>query len=85
MTLWRSRKIAVQLLWGSSLSFITCKMQTNNKEVSYNKGLGWDAIVIGGRQAGLALGYHLQKKDLQFLILEANNQALGLYLSIMTA
>lgn len=36
-----------------------------------------DTIVIGGGQAGLATGYHLQKKRLRFLILEANNQATG--------
>ena len=33
-----------------------------------------DTIVIGGGQAGLASGYHLQKKGLRFLILEASNQ-----------
>ncbi|MCM3441321.1 flavin-containing monooxygenase (plasmid) [Metabacillus halosaccharovorans] len=37
----------------------------------------WDTIVIGGGQAGLASGYHLKKKGLKFLILEANNQAIG--------
>ncbi|NHN33160.1 flavin-containing monooxygenase [Paenibacillus agricola] len=37
----------------------------------------WDTIVIGGGQAGLASGYHLQKKGLQFLILEARQQAVG--------
>ncbi|MBO1511707.1 flavin-containing monooxygenase [Metabacillus bambusae] len=37
----------------------------------------WDTIVIGGGQAGLASGYHLKKKGLKFLILEANNQATG--------
>ncbi|MGG6447685.1 NAD(P)-binding domain-containing protein [Pseudobacillus badius] len=36
-----------------------------------------DSIVIGGGQAGLASGYHLQKKGLQFLILEASKQATG--------
>lgn len=36
-----------------------------------------DAIVIGGGQAGLAAGYHLQKKGLRFLILEASNQIGG--------
>lgn len=34
-----------------------------------------DAIVIGGGQAGLASGYHLQKHRLNFLILEAAEQA----------
>ncbi|MBT2756805.1 NAD(P)-binding domain-containing protein [Mesobacillus foraminis] len=36
-----------------------------------------DSIVIGGGQAGLAAGFHLRKNGLQFLILEANNQAIG--------
>lgn len=36
-----------------------------------------DVIVIGGGQAGLASGYHLQKKGLSFLILEASDQATG--------
>ena len=37
----------------------------------------WDAIVIGGGQAGLASGYHLRKNGLQFLILEADKLAVG--------
>lgn len=37
----------------------------------------WDAIVIGGGQAGLATGYHLQKRKLQFLILESEERAVG--------
>ncbi|MEO4052809.1 NAD(P)/FAD-dependent oxidoreductase [Solibacillus sp. CAU 1738] len=36
-----------------------------------------DTIVIGGGQAGLASGYHLQKKGLRFLILEASDQIGG--------
>ncbi|KKC47763.1 monooxygenase [Paenibacillus sp. D9] len=36
-----------------------------------------DTIVIGGGQAGLASGYHLQKKGLQFLILDASDEAGG--------
>ncbi|WP_313892380.1 NAD(P)-binding domain-containing protein [Psychrobacillus sp.] len=36
-----------------------------------------DTIVIGGGQAGLASGYHLQKKGLQYLILEASSQVGG--------
>ncbi|CAG9623617.1 NAD(P)-binding domain-containing protein [Sutcliffiella rhizosphaerae] len=35
----------------------------------------WDAIV--GGQAGLATGYHLQKKGLNYLILETGEQATG--------
>jgi putative flavoprotein involved in K+ transport len=36
-----------------------------------------DTIVIGGGQAGLASGFHLQKKGLNFVILEASEQAAG--------
>lgn len=36
-----------------------------------------DTIVIGGGQAGLASGYHLQKKGLRFLILDASDEAGG--------
>lgn len=36
-----------------------------------------DTIVIGGGQAGLASGYHLQQNGLRFLILEASDQAGG--------
>ena len=31
-------------------------------------------VVIGGGQAGLSVGYHLKKRDVPFLILEANNR-----------
>ncbi|RAU82520.1 flavin-containing monooxygenase [Pontibacter arcticus] len=36
----------------------------------------YDVLVIGGGQAGLAMGYHLQKANLNFVILDAGN-ALG--------
>jgi putative flavoprotein involved in K+ transport len=36
-----------------------------------------DAIVIGGGQAGLASGFHLQRKGLNFVILQASDQATG--------
>ncbi|MHA7967801.1 flavin-containing monooxygenase [Paenibacillus sp. CAU 1782] len=36
-----------------------------------------DTIVIGGGQAGLASGYHLQKKGLRFLIMEASDEVGG--------
>jgi putative flavoprotein involved in K+ transport len=36
-----------------------------------------DTIVIGGGQAGLASGYHLKKKGLRFVILEASRQVGG--------
>lgn len=37
----------------------------------------YDVIVIGGGQAGLAMGYHLQKAGHRFLILEASERAVG--------
>src|SRR6185369_8738935 len=36
-----------------------------------------DVIVIGAGQAGLAAGYHLQRRGLQFTLLEASEQAAG--------
>jgi putative flavoprotein involved in K+ transport len=37
----------------------------------------YDAIVIGGGQAGLATGYQLQRAGLRFVILEASSAATG--------
>ena len=37
----------------------------------------WDTLVIGGGQSGLAAGYHLQRRGLQYLILEANEKVTG--------
>jgi putative flavoprotein involved in K+ transport len=37
----------------------------------------YDAIIIGAGQAGLAIGYHLQKTGLLFLILEAGDELGG--------
>jgi putative flavoprotein involved in K+ transport len=37
----------------------------------------YDSIVIGGGQAGLAVGYHLQRAGLRFVILEAGGEATG--------
>ncbi|MCR8842592.1 NAD(P)/FAD-dependent oxidoreductase [Paenibacillus sp. SC116] len=37
----------------------------------------YDTIVIGGGQAGLASGYHLQKQGLSYLILESQPEAVG--------
>lgn len=37
----------------------------------------YDSIVIGGGQAGLAVGYHLQRSGLKFTILEAGVEATG--------
>jgi len=34
----------------------------------------WHTIVIGGGQAGLATGYHLKKRNIDFLILDAEAQ-----------
>jgi putative flavoprotein involved in K+ transport len=35
---------------------------------------GFDVIVIGGSQAGLAVGYHLAKRGLRFVILDAASE-----------
>ncbi len=37
----------------------------------------YDAVVIGGGQAGLATGYHLQRAGLHFAILEAGHETTG--------
>lgn len=37
----------------------------------------YDVIVIGAGQAGLAAGYYLKKKGLQYVILEANSEPTG--------
>jgi putative flavoprotein involved in K+ transport len=34
----------------------------------------YDTIVVGGGQAGLSAGYHLAQKDIDFLILDANDR-----------
>ena len=34
----------------------------------------YDTIIIGGGQAGLAVGYHLSQQDRDFVILEAHEQ-----------
>lgn len=34
----------------------------------------YDTIVVGGGQAGLAAGYHMAQKDIDFLILDANDR-----------
>lgn len=41
---------------------------------SVEKTEGVETIVIGGGQAGLSVGYHLQRRGLPFLILEANQR-----------
>jgi putative flavoprotein involved in K+ transport len=37
----------------------------------------WDAVVIGGGQAGLATGYHLRRAGFRFLTLEAAGRVGG--------
>jgi len=34
----------------------------------------FEAVIIGGGQAGLSVGYHLAKRDRPFVILEANQR-----------
>ena len=42
--------------------------------INYYKTKAVQTIVIGGGQAGLAVGYHLAKRGLPFLILDVNKQ-----------
>src|SRR5881275_829621 len=37
-------------------------------------GATFDVIVIGGSQAGLAVGYHLARRGLRFVILDAGSE-----------
>ncbi len=37
----------------------------------------YDVVIIGAGQAGLAAGYHLQKSNLDYVILEASEQTAG--------
>lgn len=62
---------------GSFFLIKTCKLQINSFFEVINLEQQWDVIVIGGGQAGLASGYHLKKKEISFLILEASDQATG--------
>lgn len=41
-------------------------MQINERRIHMSKV--WEAIVIGGGQAGLASGYYLEKEGLDYLI-----------------
>jgi putative flavoprotein involved in K+ transport len=34
----------------------------------------YDTVVIGGGQAGLAMGYHLARRNIEFVILDANDR-----------
>jgi putative flavoprotein involved in K+ transport len=36
--------------------------------------VGWDVIVVGGGQAGLAMAWHLTQRGLRFLVLDAGPQ-----------
>lgn len=72
--LWLNLVYVVEIFWGNSHFVIN--LQFKSKVEAYMDKI-WDAIVIGGGQAGLASGYYLRKSGLQFLILELSNSAAG--------
>ena len=43
----------------------------------------FDTIVIGGGQAGLAVGYYLKQRAKNYIILDENNRATGLTSSLL--
>ncbi len=52
-------------------------MTSENGATSFDAiviGTSFDVVVIGGSQAGLAVGYHLAKRDLRFVILDAGSE-----------
>ena len=49
-------------------------MNTENERKTPGQTERWDAIVIGGGQAGLSVGYHLAKEGIRFVILDANER-----------
>jgi putative flavoprotein involved in K+ transport len=52
----------------------TSSQSTNGNDLNRSDGPERvDTIVIGGGQAGLAMGYHLAKQHFKFVILDANN------------
>jgi putative flavoprotein involved in K+ transport len=72
-----------RLVAGGRLSVV--RHHTDEREASMNRhieersqqGAGserFDTVVIGGGQAGLATGYHLAKRDVPFVILDANER-----------
>lgn len=77
MKQWQNQVVAAPLQWGNSFLSNTCILQIILLKGVILVNESWDTIVIGGGQAGLASGYYLQKQGLKFLILEANEQAIG--------
>jgi putative flavoprotein involved in K+ transport len=51
----------------------TVAFESQTKEETV-KADGYDTIVIGGGQAGLSVGHHLAKRNLQFVILDENGR-----------
>ncbi len=53
---------------------VTLQGRTNGTGAADDTGGRFDAIVIGGGQAGLAMGYHLRQRGLRFVILEQRDR-----------
>lgn len=54
-----------------------CGISTHRKSVKEPMDTRYDVVVIGGGQAGLAAGYHLQRAGLRFIIIDAACQIGG--------
>jgi putative flavoprotein involved in K+ transport len=48
--------------------------RTRAKEETVNADSSYETIVIGGGQAGLSVGYHLAKRNVEFVILDENER-----------
>ena len=52
----------------------TVSTRTRTKEETVNADSSYETIVIGGGQAGLSVGYHLAKRNIEFVILDDNKR-----------
>jgi NADPH-dependent 2,4-dienoyl-CoA reductase/sulfur reductase-like enzyme len=69
------------LLVGNRLSVVQTRTGDEEASMKSQRDIGEDrrpptgeVVVIGGGQAGLSVGYQLAKRDLPFVILDANER-----------